>query len=138
MSMVEILKWDDVPLEQVAEGMSRQIVTGEKMTIARIYFDDGFVVPLHAHENEQVTQVVEGTMRFWFDETRTQTRDLHAGEVMVIPPHQPHGAKMIGRVVEIDMWSPRREDWLRKTDDYLRGGVAGQLSETVDSGHGDR
>jgi quercetin dioxygenase-like cupin family protein len=134
--MVEILKWDEVPLEQVAEGMSRQIVTGEKMTIARIYFDDGFIVPLHAHENEQVTQVVEGTMRFWFDEAKTETRDLHAGEVMVIPPHFPHGAQMIGRVVEIDMWSPRREDWLKKTDDYLRGGTAGALSETVDPARG--
>jgi quercetin dioxygenase-like cupin family protein len=131
--VVEILKWDEVPLETVSEGMTRQIVTGEKMTIARIYFDDGFVVPLHAHENEQVTQVLEGTMRFWFDEAKTRTRDLHAGEVIVIPPNFPHGAEMIGRVVEIDMWSPRREDWLKKTDDYLRGGTAGALTDTTGS-----
>jgi len=130
--MVEVLNWDDVPMEQVADGMTRQIITGEKMTIARIYFDDGFTVPLHSHENEQVTQVLEGTMRFWFDEARTQTRELHAGDVMVIPPNAPHGAVMIGRVVEIDMWSPRREDWLQKTDDYLRGGAAGHLSRTTD------
>jgi hypothetical protein len=39
---------------------------------------------------------------------------------------------MVGRVVEIDMWSPRREDWLQKTDDYLRGGVAGHLAKTTD------
>lgn len=130
--MAEILKWDDVPMEQVVDGMARQIVTGERMTIARIYFDDGFVVPLHSHENEQVTQVIEGTMRFWFDEAKTQIRDLHPGEVIVIPPNAPHAAEMIGRVVEIDMWSPRREDWLAKTDDYLRGGAAGHLTSTVD------
>jgi|SRR6185312_2377109 len=130
--MVEVLKWDEVPMEQVADGMTRQIITGERMTIARIYFDDGFTVPLHSHENEQVTQVIEGTMRFWFDEAKTQTLDLHAGEVMVIPPNAPHAATMIGRVVETDMWSPRREDWLQKTDDYLRGGVAGHLAKTTD------
>lgn len=129
--MVEVMKWDDVPMEEVAEGMTRQIVTGEKMTIARIYFDDGFTVPLHSHENEQVTQVVEGTMRFWFDEEKTKTLDLHAGEVMVIPPNAPHAAQMIGRVVEIDMWSPRREDWLNKSDNYLRGGTAGHLDQTT-------
>jgi quercetin dioxygenase-like cupin family protein len=130
--MVEVLKWDEVPMEQVADGMTRQIITGERMTIARIYFEDGFTVPLHSHENEQVTQVIEGTMRFWFDEAKTQTLDLHAGEVMVIPPNAPHAAMMIGRVDETDMWSPRREDWLQKTDDYLRGGVAGHLAKTTD------
>ncbi len=123
MIMAEIAGWDDIPMEQVADGMRRQIVTGEKMTVARIYFEDGFVVPLHAHENEQITQVLQGVMRFWFGENREVVRDAHPGDVIVIPANLPHAAQMIGEVVEMDIWAPRREDWLNKTDDYLRSGA---------------
>lgn len=70
-------------------------------------------------------------MRFWFGEDKAVTRDVGPGEVVVIPANLPHGAQMIGKVVEMDLWSPRREDWLNKTDDYLRGGAAGKLSGTV-------
>ena len=31
-----------------------------------------------------------------------------------------HEALMIGEVEEIDTWAPPRQDWLDKTDDYLR------------------
>jgi quercetin dioxygenase-like cupin family protein len=117
---VEQTSWDDVPLEKVADGMHRRIVTGERMTVARIYFEDGFRVPQHSHEHEQITQVVRGTLRFWFGEEREQV-DIGPGGVVVIPSHLPHEAMSIGEVEEIDMWSPRRDDWLDGTDDYLRG-----------------
>lgn len=131
MSELQFTRWDDIPLETVSDGMRRQIVTGDKMTVARIYFDDGFLVPLHAHTNEQITQVVQGTMRFRFGEDRSRVLDVGPGNVVVIPANLHHEAEMIGDVVEIDMWSPRREDWLQKTDDYLRGGTAGRLSGTT-------
>ena len=131
MENLELTSWDAVPIEEVADGMKRQIITGKNMTVARMYFDHDFVVPLHAHENEQITQVIEGTMRFWFGEDKSVTRDVGPGEVVVIPSNLHHGAQMIGDVIEIDMWSPRREDWLNKTDSYLRGGTAGQLSGTI-------
>jgi len=126
MNMAEITPWDEIPIETVAEGMRRQIVTGEKLTVARMFFDDGFLVPLHAHENEQITHVLEGTMRFWFGPNREVQRDVHPGEVVVIPSNLPHEAIMIGNVIEMDTWAPRREDWLNKTDDYLRSGTTEQ------------
>ena len=60
------INWQDVELEVVNESMKRQIVTGETMTVAKIYFEDGFVVPMHTTHNEQITQVVKGRMRFEF------------------------------------------------------------------------
>jgi quercetin dioxygenase-like cupin family protein len=119
---VEQTAWDKIPLEKVAEGMHRRIVTGEKMTVARIYFEDGFRVPQHSHEHEQISQVIKGTLRFWFGADRDGPVDVGPGEVVVIPPHVPHEALSIGAVEEMDMWSPRRDDWLDGTDDYLRGG----------------
>lgn len=113
-------QWDEVPLETVNPLMQRQIITGEKMTVARIYFKDGFLVPLHSHHNEQITQVVSGLMRFRFGENGEQEIEIGPGEVVVIPENLPHEALIVGDVVEIDMWAPRRDDWLNRTDDYLR------------------
>ena len=114
------INWNEIPLETVNPSMKRRIVTGEKMTVARIYFEDGFVVPMHSHENEQITQVIRGRMHFVFGEDRSREMELGPGDVVVIPAHLPHEATMIGEVEEMDMWSPRREDWLDGSDDYLR------------------
>ncbi len=114
------LSWDQVELETVNPQMTRRIVTGERLTVARIYFKDGFRVPLHSHEQEQVTQVISGVLRFWLGANREKTLDLGPGDVVVIPSNMPHEALCIGDVEEMDTWSPRRDDWLNKTDDYLR------------------
>lgn len=118
--MIESLAWDRVPLEQVNPWMTRRIVTGERLTVARIWLKDGYRVPLHQHVHEQVTQVISGRMRFWLGADRAQVIDLGPGEVVVIPSNLPHEALSIGDVEEMDMWSPRRDDWLDGTDTYLR------------------
>ena len=120
MPKIETFTWTDMPLEEVNAHMHRRIITGEKMTVSQIYMKDGFIVPQHSHVNEQITQVISGTMRFWFGKNREITMDLGPGEVVVIPANLPHEAQMIGDVFEIDMWAPRRDDWLQKTDDYLK------------------
>ena len=117
---LKLLNWDEVELESVNESMQRRIVTGEKMTVARIYFKDGFIVPLHSHPNEQITQVVKGQMLFVFDDNKAQEMLLNPGDVVVIPANIPHQATCIGEVEEIDMWAPRRDDWLDGSDSYLR------------------
>ena len=118
--MLNKINWDEVPMEEVTPSMHRQIISGEKLMIARMKFKDGFLVPLHHHVHEQVTQVTKGTIRFWFGENKEQTMDLGPGDVVVIPSNLPHEALMIGDVEETDTWSPPRQDWLDKTDDYLR------------------
>ena len=120
MSELQTIDWDSVPLESVNDFMQRRIVTGELMTVARIYFKDGFVVPRHSHHNEQITQVIKGTLRFRFGENGEREVDVSAGGVVVIPAHLPHEAVAIGDVEEMDMWAPRRDDWLDGSDDYLR------------------
>lgn len=118
--MINKLNWGKVPTETVNPYMSRQIVSGEKLMIARIKLKDGFTVPLHFHVHEQVTQVISGQMRFWFGENKDQTMLLEPGDVIVIPSNLPHEALMIGDVEEVDTWAPPRQDWLDKTDAYLR------------------
>jgi quercetin dioxygenase-like cupin family protein len=112
--------WDDVELETVNPSMQRRVVTGERMTVARIWFKDGFLVPMHSHEHGQITQVVSGRMRFHFGADRSETVDVGPGGMVVIPPNVPHEALCVGDVEEVDIWSPRRDDWLDGTDNYLR------------------
>ncbi len=118
--MVKKLNWEAIQTEEVTPQMERKIIAGEKMMIAKMKFKDGFRVPLHSHENEQITSVLSGTMRFWFGENKEQEMELHAGDVIVIPSNLPHEALMIGDVEEMDSWAPPRQDWLDGTDDYLR------------------
>ncbi len=117
---VELLQWDDIPMETVNPSMRRQIITGELMTIARIYFKDGFLVPMHSHHNEQITQVISGVLKFRLGKDGGEAIDVGPGQVIVIPANLPHEALVVGDVVEMDMWAPRRDDWLNQTDDYLR------------------
>lgn len=120
--MMQKINWDSVPTEQVTPGMQRRIISGEKIMIARLEFKDGFRVPLHEHENEQISTVFSGTIRFWFGKNKEEVLDLNAGEMVVIPPNLPHEALMIGDVEAIDTWSPPRQDWLDGSDNYLREG----------------
>lgn len=118
---LQSINWDAVELETVNPSMKRRIVTGDSMTVARIYLKDGFLVPMHSHVHEQITQVISGKMRFTFGEDRSRVAEYGPGDVVVIPSNVPHEALSIGDVEEMDMWSPRRDDWLDGTDDYLRG-----------------
>ncbi len=118
--MIKKLTWETVINEEVNPKMKRKIISGEKLMIAKMEFKDGFLVPLHSHKNEQNTQVISGTIRFWLGENKDQVLDLHPGEVLVIPPHLPHEALMIGDVEEMDSWAPPRKDWLDGTDSYLK------------------
>ncbi|HAJ74887.1 MAG TPA: cupin domain-containing protein [Gammaproteobacteria bacterium] len=117
---LQSINWQEIELETVNESMQRRIVTGENITVARIYFKDGFTVPMHDHHNEQITQVIKGQMRFLFGGDDPREIHLNPGDVVVIPPNVPHQASCIGAVEQIDTWSPPREDWLDGSDDYLR------------------
>lgn len=117
---LQSINWDTIELETVNPSMKRRIVTGDHMTVARIYLKDGFLVPMHSHIHEQITQIISGRMRFAFGEDRAEVAEYGPGDVVVIPPNLPHEALSIGDVEEMDMWSPRRDDWLDGTDDYLR------------------
>jgi quercetin dioxygenase-like cupin family protein len=45
---------------------------------------------------------------------------VRAGEVLVIPSQVPHQAEALEDTLDLDVFSPPRQDWLDGTDDYLR------------------
>jgi quercetin dioxygenase-like cupin family protein len=118
--MIKVINWDTVPEEQVNPKMKRKFIYGDKVMIAKMEFEDGFTVPWHSHENEQVTQVIKGVMRFWFDNDDKNYIELSAGDSIIIKGNRPHKAMMIGHVIETDIFCPPRQDWIDGSDSYLR------------------
>ena len=114
---VRYLRWNDVPLEQVNEAMARRLVSGEREMVAQVTMKKGCVVPQHAHESEQITYVLKGALRF-----RIHGEEFVVGEneLVHIPSHVPHAAFALEETLELDIFSPIRQDWLDRTDAYLR------------------
>jgi quercetin dioxygenase-like cupin family protein len=109
-----------MPKEAVNEQLERRLITGERMMLAHVYLDEGCIVPMHSHENEQLTYILEGALRFWLGEDESEIVDVHAGEVLHIPSHVPHKAQALERTLDVDVFSPPRADWLDGSDAYLR------------------
>ena len=115
---MEITSWEKMASEKLSEKISRQMLSGERATVARIYLARGAYVPRHAHESEQFSLILSGALRFIFDDREAVVR---AGEIVFIPSFVPHAAEALEDTVDLDFFSPRREDWIRKDDAYLRG-----------------
>jgi quercetin dioxygenase-like cupin family protein len=121
-AQARLIRWDDVTHETMTPLLARRVITGERTMLARLYLEEGAIVPKHAHENEQLTYVLEGRMRFWFGDDESQVVDVSAGEVLVIPSWLPHRVLALERTLDIDVFCPPRQDWLDGTDSYLREG----------------
>ena len=113
-------RWDNVPLENVTPLLDRRLITGDQMMIAHVYLKKGCIVPKHSHENEQITYILEGELKFWIGEDQSQIVHVKAGEVLTIPSNVPHKAEAIEDTLDVDIFNPPRQDWLNKTDSYLR------------------
>ena len=119
-SKASLHRWDEMPKERVSDLLQRRLITGERMMLAHVYLDKGCVVPKHSHDNEQITYILEGALRFWLGEDGQEEVVVRAGEVLLIPSNLPHKAEALEDTLDVDIFSPPRQDWLDKTDEYLR------------------
>ena len=113
-------RWEELPAEKLKGSITRRLITGESMMIAEVRLAKGEVVPKHAHHNEQITYITEGALQFSLGENGEHEVVVHAGEVLVIPSNLPHSALALEDTIDIDVFSPPREDWLNGTDSYIR------------------
>jgi quercetin dioxygenase-like cupin family protein len=117
MSEIQHRALASIPAEAINPKMTRKLLWGERLMASVIEFKAGAVVPVHQHENEQLTHCLSGTMRFTFPDRELV---LRGGEVLLIPGGVPHGAEMLEDTVEMDFFSPPRADWIAGSDAYLR------------------
>lgn len=112
--------WNDIPREKLSSDISRRLITGDNMMIAHVYLEEGAVVPMHSHHNEQITYVLQGALRFFLGEDQVEEIVVKAGEVLTIPSNLPHSAIALEDTLDVDVFNPPRQDWLDGSDGYLR------------------
>jgi len=114
---VGLHRWDEIALEKVTEMISRKLGTGEREMIAQVYLKKGALVPMHSHENEQITYVLQGALKFLINGEQITVRE---GEVPHIQSWVEHQAEALDDTFELDLFSPIRQDWLDHTDTYFQ------------------
>lgn len=114
----KLYEFEKMPFEKMSEKISRRYVYGEKAML--VYFDlrKGAIVPEHHHENEQITYIVKGKVRVI---AGGKEFIVSKGEVLHIPSNVPHRFEALEDTIDIDIFSPPRQDWLDGTDTYLKG-----------------
>ncbi len=81
---MQLHKWNEIPEEQLTPLVTRQMLHGSSITIARLRMRKGSLVPTHSHVNEQITTIEAGSMLFVTPAERIIVR---AGESLRIPPN---------------------------------------------------
>ena len=112
--------WNDMPRERVTNRIERRIVTGASTMVAHVYLEKGAIVPEHSHHNEQLAYILKGKLRFWVGDGLSQVFDVCEGEVLRLPSNVPHKAEALEETLDVDIFSPPRQDWLDHTDDYFK------------------
>ena len=118
-SAVRHFRWDDLPWESVTDVLDRRLITGDRVMLAHVRLKKGCIVPKHQHENEQLTYILEGALRFWIGEDGARQVVVSAGEVLHIPSNVWHKAEALEDTLDMDIFSPPRQDWLNHTDTYF-------------------
>ena len=116
--------WSEIPLEPLNPAISRRIIHSDKQMLAHVLLKKGAIVPAHDHHNEQFTYILSGCLRFWIgehaDAPGNEFVDVREGEVLVIPGGVRHRAEALEDTLDLDVFNPPREDWINKSDAYLR------------------
>lgn len=103
--LVQLHRWDEIALEKVTEMLSRKAVVGDRAMLVQVYVKRGCVIPLHAHDSEQMTYVLQGALKFLVSGEEITVRE---GEVLLIPSGIEHQAEALEDTFELDVFSPIR------------------------------
>ena len=110
MTTVRLHRWDEIALEKITEMISQKVIAGEREMLAQIYLKRGALVPVHAHDSEQMTYILQGALKVTVDGDEITVRE---GEVLHIPSGVQHQSEALEDTFELDVFSPVRQDWLR-------------------------
>lgn len=116
-SDIQKIAWKSLKEEKLTDLLSRQVLHGEKGSLARMIAKKGAIVARHLHVNEEFLFVLSGSLKYRFDDRETL---VNAGETMLVPAGTPHSITVIEDSMFLVFFAPAREDWIRGEDQYLR------------------
>lgn len=100
---------DQVKKEQLSDKITRQYLMGSQSMIVKWTLKKGAVISKHFHSNEQITWITQGSVKVV---SQGKTFILKAGDVLIIPPYVPHEFFALEDTIDIDFFTPVRQDWL--------------------------
>lgn len=104
------MTWKDLDPIEMVPGLTFQPVLGDKLMVNFVSLEPHTVAPVHWHEEEQITFVIDGEIEF---EVAGEKRLLKRGDAVVIPPNVPHGARTLdSSCLEVDAFHPPRRGLL--------------------------
>ena len=116
---VTLISWDELPMERLSPTLGRKLISGDRVMLAHVYLDKGSVVPKHQHDNEQITYILKGTLRFWIGEDEGKVVDVREGEVLHIPSNVWHKAEALEDTLDVDIFSPHvKIGWKKQTTTF--------------------
>lgn len=118
---MQLIRWSDLPIEVISTDVSRQVVWGEKATLARFHFAKGAHVSSHQHESEQHTCIVQGAIKARIATEGDKEVLVRVGEVLIIPANVEHEVWVLEDSILVDFFAPARHDWLTGSHQYLAG-----------------
>lgn len=105
-------RWEDLPADHPMEKIDRRRIMGERVMLSHVFLHKGFVVPTHAHANEQFACVISGKIRFGLGDENSPDHcevTLEGGEVLHLPSNVPHSAEALADSLVLDIFSPPSE-----------------------------
>jgi quercetin dioxygenase-like cupin family protein len=106
------LKLKDIAAMELLPGFSGKMIHTENMTLAFWDIKAGSILPEHAHPHEQVAaQVISGEFELTL---QGETKVMKTGDVAIIPSNELHSGKAITDCQLLDVFSPKREDYISK------------------------
>jgi quercetin dioxygenase-like cupin family protein len=118
MSKGTFYNWNDLPQVTMGPGIKRRFVSGEKVMSVQFTFEKGAVVNMHQHPHEQLTHVLSGKLELTVGD---ETRIMASGDVLHIPANLPHSALALEDTLNLEVFSPPREDFLiDEIPDYMK------------------
>jgi len=108
-AQASLFNLDAQPVEQISPLIQRQYLSGSQSTITKWTVKKGGVFPLHHHANEQTTWLTKGRCEVY---SQGKKYVLTAGMVLIIPPNVPHEFTCTEDSIDIDFFSPQRQDWM--------------------------
>lgn len=103
-------KWDDQDPIEIVPGLRFQPILGEQLMANFVSFEPNVIAPVHWHDEEQISIVLEGEFEF---EVGGEKKLVRRGDAVLIPPNVPHGARTYDSTcLELDIFNPPRHGLL--------------------------
>jgi len=110
-ALPSLYQLDDTVKEVMSDKITRQYIMGAQSMIVKWTLLKGAFITMQIHQSEQITWITKGSVKVL---SQGKVFTVKAGGVIIIPPNVPHEFTALEDTIDIDFFSPEREDWINK------------------------